>query len=466
MDKRILEDNNIHFLTLLIYSYIYKKVDIEHVNTIKDKIKEKMKKDNHNYPNSILLWYAYSYIYEPQNILKSELFSKSHAEHLWKRKVNTNSLAETKIFEDLDMVINSFFRYKFKKYIGTNESYPTEKGLYKQIIKDIIKLEKDIEKYENRNNGENELSFFIKHIRHHIINYLVMVEGDEDIKKIQAYYGLSYLGYNNLDFYEKNAENIQLALNDTINYIIYEKYKEDNVTTIINNEYEFYYEKLFSNSVIEYNEKNVFDKKYIVKEMSSYDKGVISEKVFGLIYNAEIVGHKNNKTDAILNDVNISIKTTFNDKWNNHLSYINSKDEEMDKLNVVIENNELFSKSDINWLNVIKKSITNNEVSQLVFQKINIDDDYINDVEIWKIDIAFIENLIAEKNYFFQKNNMFITYDGEVIFKLSFKQRSVSNQIMISTDIDSLNLLIDICAEYEFHNVKDSNLKNDKRKMK
>lgn len=178
--------------------------------------------------------------------------------------------------------------------------------------------------------------------------------------------------------------------------------------------------------------------------LTSHEKGKIGEQVFGSYINGEVIGHQNNKVDIREdNGNNISLKTSYSNIWNNHLSYLNSSNEShsilIDSIN---EKTPLFKIKGIDWHNTIKSFITGNEnIQELAFQKIVMDEFNHKpiDIKVWRINVDKVLDLIESKQFIFQNNNIIVFHEQEQILKFNIKKRTDKIQIMVCTEESLLN---------------------------
>ncbi len=190
--------------------------------------------------------------------------------------------------------------------------------------------------------------------------------------------------------------------------------------------------------------------KYNIKKMNSHEKGLMGEKFFSALNDGEVVGQYGKKTDVVTEDSNVSIKTSYNGSWNHHLAYLS-----MEKYHDIIQNIEekkSLSSLHIDWSQFFKSVASNDDTTHLNFQNIIINEGQIKEIQNWKIDLIQIIDILEKKSFIFQKNNILIHQEGELLFKLQFKKRSNGYQLMIITDTDSLNNMIehDFCEYNHF----------------
>lgn len=200
-------------------------------------------------------------------------------------------------------------------------------------------------------------------------------------------------------------------------------------------------ENLYNNIVL----KEPLNNDFFKLKLNSHKKGKLGEQVFGDLINGDVIGYKNNKTDIIEEGKNISLKTSYSSSWNHHLAYLDKAEQEI--FLECLDNKQPFSKlKNIDWENIINRLFCGQEdINEIVFQKIVLDNLNKNptDIKVWRFLKEDILDIIKNKQFIFQKHNIVLYHNQEQFVKLSFKKRSNAYQVMITTDEEALNNMVE-----------------------
>lgn len=181
---------------------------------------------------------------------------------------------------------------------------------------------------------------------------------------------------------------------------------------------------------------------HIIKiALTSHDKGKLGEELFGEFIQGEVIGYKNNKTDIIDDQSNISLKTSYNNTWNNHLSYLHDNKDTQVLFHAIHNKIPLYTLKNMDWYNIIQHFICGEEIiHELAFQKIILDEANNNpiDIKVWRLKTDKIMELVKNKQFIFQNNNIILFHNQDQVLKFNIKKRTDKIQIMILTDEHSL----------------------------
>lgn len=189
--------------------------------------------------------------------------------------------------------------------------------------------------------------------------------------------------------------------------------------------------------------KDNFNATLFKKSLSSNTKGIIGEQIFADLIGGTVVGNLGNKEDVVLDSENYSIKTTYRNIWNNHLAYISDKS----IADIFLSDKKLSSfKNKVENFNdlIISFFTGNSELTSLVLQTVKMDIINKNVIESTQyiIPIENLKQVINNSSYFFHNSELILVHNNEQFLKISFKERSHTLQIMLSTDVDSLETLV------------------------
>jgi hypothetical protein len=211
------------------------------------------------------------------------------------------------------------------------------------------------------------------------------------------------------------------------------------------------------------------EEELLKKELNSHEKGQLGENLYSQIFGGEVVGFAGNKTDVItFNNEKVSIKSSYTQNWNNHLSYLNKKNASHQHIIDALNEEKSLSKiKNIQWADTFEGMfIGQDKLNSIVFQQVKMDklNRHVEEGHIWKIDIGFLKNIFQQKQFIFQNNNIIFFHDDEQFLKISFKKRTDKVQIMVLTDEMSLNRLAESNLA-QYHKFEKQNLKKKNLSM-
>ncbi len=460
--KHLLKDDKLDFLKIFFFTYLYQELDIKNIDDKVKEMNEKVKKHENN--DSIIL--KQSYLHEYQDLY----YSINRIMHSFDSKL-INGGFNHKNLKNIHHYIP--YEYAKLKFFMTFED---------ENIKEITKSLKSIKKIFEENIlvlerfrvvMEKNSTDFSKNDFNKIKDYFNFIELQTcyaiKVLKINSEIDISFIDKiiqhkkHHSDVDKHNFYQLCSTVNKEIKKIYEHPQKESNYFRNEQHYNEIYNYEIrnpaFNEIVkkIENNESIWIENKYNIKKMTSHEKGLMGERFFSILHGGDVVGHYGDKTDVITKDSNFSIKTSYTGSWNHHLSYLNT--DKYSDLIKIIEEKKSLSSSGINWTEFFTKNACSEDTTHISFQNVLIQDGEIKELENWKIDVSNLLEIFNQKSYIFQKQNMIIHKDGELLFKLQFKKRSNGYQLMIITDKESLNNMVEknICEYQVFEQDKTKN---------
>lgn len=352
--------------------------------------------------------------------------------------------------KEYDNLVDCFYRYKLAHHYSDMiiKECPKPNQTKQKIIDISISLIRTINSIKNGqqlienpiNNTKviniNKYNEYVQFTIKHILNYCSQYDKDFKIIGNQLFHDFEIT---------QNKQNIKVfnAIVFFVNQHLdrYQKVKKESGLEHYSGTILIVDEKI--QHIFNYLEnKEKLDVQIIKIALNSYDKGKLGEELFGEFIQGEVIGYQNNKTDVIDENSNISLKTSYTNTWNNHLSYLNENKETIALLNAINNKIPLYTLKEINWFNIIQHFICGEEtIHELAFQKIILDESENNpiDIKVWRLKTDKIMELVKEKQFIFQNNNIILFHNQDQVLKFNIKKRTDKIQVMVITDENSLN---------------------------